>query len=149
MRAGPGHSWPSPYDGLHALPAPPPARFAMNAASKHDLRHVARARRRDIAARVSAAERDVAASAIAEAVLRFVPDPGRVAVYESLRDEPPTGRLVEALLGAGHAVIVPVVLDDFSLEWKYAVAGASGDDATVRRPSRGGRAPDAGERDGW
>ena len=86
---------------------------------------------------------------IAEAVLRFVPDPVRVAVYESLPDEPPTGRLVEALLAAGHEVIVPVVLDDFSLEWRYAVPGTSGDHATVRRPSHGGHAPDADERDGW
>ena len=79
---------------------------------------------------------------IADAVLRFVPDPGRVAVYESLPDEPPTGRLVEALLEAGHEVIVPVVLDDFTLEWRYAVPGTEGDHATVRRPSHGGHEPD-------
>jgi len=121
----------------------------MKAASKHDLRHAARARRREIAASAGASEHEAAAAAIAEAVLRFVPDPGRVAVYESLPDEPPTGRLVQALLAAGNEVIVPVVLDDFSLEWRYAVPGASGDAATVRRPSRGGHAPDAGERDGW
>ena len=86
---------------------------------------------------------------IADAVLRFVPDPGRVAVYESLPDEPPTGRLVEALLEAGHAVIVPVVLDDFTLEWRYAVPGTEGDHATVRRPSHGGREPEPRERDAW
>ena len=86
---------------------------------------------------------------IADAVLRFVPDPGRVAVYESLPDEPPTGRLVEALLEAGHAVIVPVVLDDFTLEWRYAVPGTEGDHATVRRPSHGGHELDPRERDAW
>lgn len=116
---------------------------------KRDLRHAARARRREIAAHLTPAARDAAASAIAEAVLRFVPDPSRVAVYESLPDEPPTGRLVEALLAAGHEVIVPVVQGDFSLEWRYAVPGASGDHATVRRPGHGGHAPDADERRGW
>ncbi|GAA1993806.1 hypothetical protein GCM10009817_40100 [Terrabacter lapilli] len=121
----------------------------MNAGRKHDLRHVARARRREIAARMDAGARDAAARAVAEAVLRFVPDPGRVAVYESLPDEPPTGCLVAALLAAGHEVIVPVVLDDFSLEWRYAVPGAGADESTVRRPGRGGRTFRPDEREGW
>jgi 5-formyltetrahydrofolate cyclo-ligase len=99
---------------------------------KRDLRHAARARRREL---VEAMDGDAAAAAIAEAVLRFVPDPSRVAVYESLPDEPPTGRLVEALLAAGHEVIVPVLLADWSLEWRYAVPGASGDRGTVTRPT--------------
>ena len=123
--------------------------LAVSALGKRDLRHAARARRRETASRLDPAAREAAASAIAEAVLRFVPDPSRVAVYESLPDEPPTGRLVEALLAAGHEVIVPVVLDDFALEWRYAVPGASGDPATVRRPSHGGHAPDPGDRKGW
>jgi 5-formyltetrahydrofolate cyclo-ligase len=97
---------------------------------KRELRHAARTRRRDLAARL---DRDAAGAAIAEAVLRFVPDPSRVAVYESLPDEPPTGRLVEALLEAGHEVIVPVVLADWSLEWRYAVPGTAGDRGTVTR----------------
>lgn len=100
---------------------------------------------------------EASSAALAEAVLRFVPDPSRVAVYESLPDEPPTGRLVEALLDAGHEVIVPVVLDDYSLQWRYAVRGASGDRATVSRPSRLRESPDstvdtvdtADERSGW
>jgi 5-formyltetrahydrofolate cyclo-ligase len=121
----------------------------MSAARKHDLRHAARARRREIAARMDAAARDAAAQAVAEAVLGFVPDSGRVAVYESLPDEPPTGRLVEALLASGHEVIVPVVLDDFSLEWRYAVPGAGADETTVRRPGHGGRAFQPDEREGW
>jgi 5-formyltetrahydrofolate cyclo-ligase len=115
----------------------------VTALHKRDLRHAARARRRVLAARL---DRDAAAAAIAEALLRFVPDPSRVAVYESLPDEPPTGRLVEALLASGHEVIVPVTLDDFSLEWRYAVSGASGDRATVTR-LRGEPAP--AERAGW
>ncbi|GAA2020425.1 hypothetical protein GCM10009740_06030 [Terrabacter terrae] len=121
----------------------------MSAAPKHDLRHAARARRRALAAQTDADGREAAAQAIAEAVLGFVPDPGRVAVYESLPDEPPTGRLVEALLEAGHEVIVPVVLDDFSLEWRYAVRGAAADEATVRRPGRGGRSVGVDERRDW
>ncbi len=94
-------------------------------------------------------DRDASAAALAEAVLRFVPDPARVAVYESLPDEPPTGRLVEALLDAGHEVIVPVVLDDWSLQWRYAVRGASGDEATVSRPTRLGHSPTEQDQDGW
>lgn len=121
----------------------------MTAPTKRDLRHAARARRREIASRLDGEARDEASASIAEAVLRLVPERGRVAVYESLPDEPPTGRLVEALLAAGHEVVVPVVLDDFSLEWRYAVPGTSGDDDTVRRPSRGGHAPGAMDRRAW
>ena len=121
----------------------------MTAGTKRDVRHAARARRRELARGADPAAREAAAVAIADAVLRFVPEPCRVAVYESLPDEPPTGRLVEALLAAGHEVIVPIVLEDFSLEWRYAVPGASGDDATVRRPGHGGHEPDADERQRW
>nr|WP_223128731.1 5-formyltetrahydrofolate cyclo-ligase [Terrabacter sp. MAHUQ-38] len=110
---------------------------------KGDLRHAARARRRELAATM---DRDAAAAAIAEAVLRFVPDRSRVAVYESLPDEPPTGRLVEALLAAGHEVLVPVLLADWSLEWRYAVPGASGHRGTVTRPVG---SPDVEARAGW
>ncbi|MFM6851629.1 MAG: 5-formyltetrahydrofolate cyclo-ligase [Terrabacter sp.] len=118
----------------------------MSAPEKRDLRHAARARRRELAA---AMDPDASSAALAEAVLRFVPDPARVAVYESLPDEPPTGRLVEALLDAGHEVIVPVVLDDWSLQWRYAVRGASGDGATVSRPTRLGHSPTPEDQNGW
>jgi 5-formyltetrahydrofolate cyclo-ligase len=118
--------------------------------SKRDLRHAARERRARLAAelrlRHGGAGMAEAAEAIAETVLRIVPDGGRVAVYESLPDEPPTGHLVERLLESGHEVIVPVVLADFSLEWRYAVRGALGDRGTVTR--RQGP-PDAAERAGW
>ena len=117
----------------------------MSVPGKHDLRHAARARRRGIAAGLDAAAREAAARAIAEAVLRFVPDPGRVAVYESLPDEPPTGPLISALLAAGYEVIVPVVLSDFSLEWRYAAEGASGNAATVRRLPKDAPTPDEAE----
>ena len=108
----------------------------MSTPAKRDLRHAARQRRSGLAAALrSAGGAGVAdaAEAIAETVLRFVPDKGRVAVYESLPDEPPTGRLIERLLESGLEVIVPVVLDDFSLEWRYAVRGAVGDRDTVTR----------------
>lgn len=84
-----------------------------------------------------AAELDRAATeeAITSAVLALVPDRARVAVYESLPDEPPTGALIAALLDAGHEVIVPVTLPDHSLQWRYAVHGAVADPATIaRRP---------------
>jgi len=118
--------------------------------AKRDLRHAARERRARLAAELRSSGGGLgvaeAAEAIAETVLRFVPDGGRVAVYESLPDEPPTGRLVERLLETGHEVIVPVVLDDFSLQWRYAAPGAVGDRGTVTR-RRG--APTAGERSEW
>ena len=122
----------------------------MTGPSKRDLRHAARARRARLAAdlrsRGDGAGVEEAAEAIAATLLGFVPDGGRVAVYESLPDEPPTSRLVERLLESGHEVIVPVVLDDFSLEWRYAVPGTVGDQGTVTR-WRG--QPDAQERAGW
>ncbi|WP_147068482.1 5-formyltetrahydrofolate cyclo-ligase [Terrabacter aerolatus] len=121
----------------------------MTSAAKRDLRHAARSRRREIARLLDEEARARASAAITEAVLRLVPGPGRVAVYESLPDEPPTGPLVEALLAAGHEVVVPVVLDDFSLEWRYAVPGTSGDHATVRRPSHGGPALEEMDPQGW
>ena len=95
---------------------------------------MARRRRAELA---RSFDRASAGSTVAEAVLRFVPERDeerlRIAVYESLPDEPPTGPLIEALLAAGHEVIVPIVLDDFSLQWTYAAEGTTGDRATVTR----------------
>lgn len=114
--------------------------------SKREIRHASRRRRAGLA---QSAHPATAGSAIAETVLRFIPEGAqerlRVAVYESLPDEPPTGPLIAALLSAGHEVIVPIVLDDFSLEWTYAAEGTTGDQATVTRlpkdtpPSADGR----------
>jgi 5-formyltetrahydrofolate cyclo-ligase len=104
----------------------------MNALTKREVRHAARARRRELAATM---DRRAAGETIARTVLSLLTGPSRVAAYESVPDEPPTGRLVEALLAAGHEVIVPVVLDDFSLQWRYAAAGTVGDRATVTRRS--------------
>ncbi|HEU5144646.1 MAG TPA: 5-formyltetrahydrofolate cyclo-ligase [Dermatophilaceae bacterium] len=98
--------------------------------AKRALRRTLRLRRAQLARDL---DHDAAGHAIAKAVLGFVPDPCRVAAYESLPDEPPTGPLIEALLATGHEVIVPITLEDFSLEWTYAVPGTVGDMATVTR----------------
>ncbi|WP_347353558.1 5-formyltetrahydrofolate cyclo-ligase [Intrasporangium sp.] len=102
--------------------------------AKSDLRRAARARRTRLAARLGTPrDRDAAAVAIADAILGVVPAGARVAAYLSLPDEPPTGRLVDALLDAGHEVIVPITLTDFTLEWTYAAHGAVVDVARVVR----------------
>ncbi|MDN5795337.1 MAG: 5-formyltetrahydrofolate cyclo-ligase [Intrasporangium sp.] len=102
--------------------------------AKSEMRRAARARRSRLAARLAApSDRDLAADAIATTILGVVPAGARVAAYLSLPDEPPTGRLVDALLEAGHAVIVPITLTDFTLEWTYAAHGAVVDVARVAR----------------
>lgn len=98
--------------------------------SKRALRAARRTRRAELARDL---DHDGAGQAIARAVLGFVPDPCRVAAYESLPHEPPTGPLIDALLATGHEVIVPITLEDFSLDWTYAVPGTVGDTATVTR----------------
>jgi 5-formyltetrahydrofolate cyclo-ligase len=111
---------------------------------KRALRAALRRRRAQLARDV---DHVAAGEAIARAVLGLVPHPCRVAAYESLPDEPPTGPLIAALLRSGHEVIVPITLEDFSLEWTYAVDGTIGDAATVtRRPLAQGQhalGPDA------
>ncbi|MEO6998025.1 MAG: 5-formyltetrahydrofolate cyclo-ligase [Terracoccus sp.] len=120
-----------------------------SAASKRDLRHGARGRRRAIATDRTDGQVAAAGEAIADAVLSLLgpfSPPVRVAAYESLPDEPPTGPLIERLLAAGHEVIVPVTLADWSLQWRRAVAGTVGDHDTVtRRPSVGGSGEDSVE----
>ncbi|EWT07154.1 5-formyltetrahydrofolate cyclo-ligase [Intrasporangium chromatireducens Q5-1] len=98
--------------------------------AKADVRRAARVRRRGLAADL---DREAAAEAIATTVLRIVPAGARTAAYLSLPEEPPTGRLVDALLEAGHEVIVPITLGDFTLEWTYAAHGAVADVARVAR----------------
>ncbi len=97
---------------------------------KSDLRRAARARRTRLAAQL---DREAAAAAIATTILRIVPAGARTAAYLSLPEEPPTGALVDALLDAGHEVIVPITLGDFTLEWTYAAHGALADPARVAR----------------
>lgn len=100
---------------------------------KRALRARLRSHRSELVRGLDPRAREAAGRAIAAAVLRFVPDPCRVAVYESLPHEPPTGPLIEALLALGHEVIVPITLEDYTLEWTYAAAGTVGDQATVTR----------------
>ncbi|WP_242652756.1 5-formyltetrahydrofolate cyclo-ligase [Intrasporangium flavum] len=110
------------------------------------MRHAARLRRRSVAAALDAAGLEDAGAALARAVLPLVPAGARVAVYESLPDEPPTGPLVEELLDTGHEVLVPVVLDDYALQWRHAVRGARADASVVRRLRR---EPTDAERAAW
>ena len=113
--------------------------------TKREVRHTARARRRELAAAMDASgTRDIAGRRIADAVLALLArdgrsGPHRVAAYESLPSEPPTGPLVAALLAAGHEVIVPITLEDYSLQWTYAAHGTVGDQGTV---TRGAPAPE-------
>ena len=118
----------------------------VNVPDKREVRHAARSRRREIAAALDAAAVEEAGAALARTVLPLVPAGARVAVYESLPDEPPTGPLVEGLLDAGHEVLVPVVLGDYALQWRHAVRGARADASVVRRLTR---EPTDAERAAW
>jgi 5-formyltetrahydrofolate cyclo-ligase len=112
------------------------------AAAKSAVRRLARRRRRELAREL---DRIAAGQAIATTILGLIPAKARLAAYVSLPDEPPTGPLIRAALRRGHEVIVPIVLDDFSLEWTYAAELAVGDRLTIARlpkdtpPSHDGR----------
>lgn len=90
-------------------------------------------------AALTPAQREAAGHAVASAVLGFVPPdagPATVAVYESLPDEPPTSEVVRRLVEAGHTVLVPVTLDDWTLDWTTARVGTVADRATTARLTR-------------
>lgn len=94
-------------------------------AAKSALRRRVLAARRARAKRGDAAVRQRDAAALTSAVLALLADqaggqPCRVAAYRSMASEPPTDRLVEALLAAGHEVVFPVTLPDLDLDWKLA-----------------------------
>ena len=118
----------------------------VSAPDKGEVRHAARRRRREIVAALDQGAVEDAGTALVRAVLPLVPEGARVAVYESMPDEPPTGPLVERLLDAGHEVLVPVVLGDYALQWRHAVRGARGDASVVRRLRR---EPTDAERAAW
>lgn len=97
--------------------------------AKGELRRALRARRR----RTLVAGRDLDADArslahhvlgLAEATASARPahdhDHERLVVlsYVSLPHEPPTGRLNERLLAAGHRVLVPITLPSLDLDWR-------------------------------
>lgn len=99
-------------------------------AAKSALRRRVLAARRARAERGDAAVRRLDAAALTSAVLALLAaqaggQPCRVAAYRSMASEPPTDRLVEALLAAGHEVIFPVTLPDLDLDWTpvHRVAG--------------------------
>lgn len=107
--------------------------------SKRELRHRGRRRRRELARVLEASgDREAAGRRIAERVLALLPRRSgggarRVAAYESTPEEPPTGALITALVEAGHEVIVPITLEDLSLEWRVGTPGTVGDESTTTR----------------
>ena len=94
-----------------------------NSAAKTALRdQVLAARRRRPLGENARAARDLAAVALAwEAVRRSA----TVAAYVSVGSEPGTGLLLDALLGAGKRVIVPVLRPDNDLDWAVYAGAAS------------------------
>lgn len=64
-------------------------------------------------------ERSEAAEAIALHVLAVpvIARARRVACYDSMKSEPGTGPLIAALQARGIEVIVPVILEDYALDW--------------------------------
>jgi len=51
------------------------------------------------------------------------PLPGVVALYESLRTEPPTSGVRDALNSLGVQLLVPILLDDNDLSWRDLATG--------------------------
>jgi 5-formyltetrahydrofolate cyclo-ligase len=64
-------------------------------------------------------ERQAVAAAIAERLLTWQPvrRAATVAAYASVGSEPPTGLLLERLLGLGKRVVLPVMRPDRDLDW--------------------------------
>lgn len=82
-----------------------------------------------------AAELDIAGAALAAhtASEPLIARARRVAAYRSMRTEPPTTLLIEALLATGREVLVPVIVADHQLDWELVGASAEhlGRDALV------------------
>lgn len=74
--------------------------------------------RADVRARRAARPADEQA-AFAARLAQWEPPEGthRVTLFLGVGDEPDTGPLIEALQARGIEVIVPITLDDFSLDW--------------------------------
>ena len=79
--------------------------------TKKQLRASIRARR--------AARPDEEQAAFAQSLAHWRPPEGtrRVTLFLGVGDEPDTGPLITALQAQGIEVIVPITLDDFSLDW--------------------------------
>lgn len=56
--------------------------------------------------------------------LRGRPRPSVVALYESLRTEPPTSGVRDALISLNVRLLVPILLDDKDLSWRDPETGA-------------------------
>ncbi|MFJ6079142.1 5-formyltetrahydrofolate cyclo-ligase [Pseudarthrobacter sp. NPDC092419] len=83
-----------------------------------------RAAHRQHRASLTVQEREAAAAALARHGLAWARSitagtPGTVCVYLSVGFEPPTLRLIEALHGAGHSVLLPVCEPGRELAWVY------------------------------
>lgn len=101
------------------------------AAEKARLRGPLRARRAVRAAEQDAADRHTDAVALADAVVaalrrRHGGQVCRVAAYVARPTEPPTGVLLDRLLGLGYDVVVPVTLPDRDLDWTPAGGTTAG-----------------------
>jgi 5-formyltetrahydrofolate cyclo-ligase len=92
------------------------------AAAKAELRAGLRAAR----ALVPPADRAQVAAALADRVLALpeLAGAGTVAGYVSTADEPGTGPVLDALVAAGHRVLLPVLLPDFDLDWSIYTSAA-------------------------
>jgi 5-formyltetrahydrofolate cyclo-ligase len=91
-----------------------------------------RGRLRAARARLSQPERAAAGRALMDAVLEL-PEAqmaGTIAAYLSVGTEPPTGGLVFALWKRGGYVLLPVLRDDYDLDW----ASYEGPDSLVPGP---------------
>lgn len=89
-------------------------------AAKDSIRRAHRQHR----ASLTAEEREAAAAALARHGLAWAGSitggtAGTVCVYLSVGFEPPTLRLIEALYGAGHSVLLPVCEPGRELAWVY------------------------------
>ncbi|EAP97167.1 putative ligase [Janibacter sp. HTCC2649] len=86
---------------------------------KAALRPTLLAARREIAAARDRAADDLALAARAIDLVRDlgITPGGTVAAYEALRTEPPTAATIDALVGHGIRVIVPITLADNDLDW--------------------------------
>lgn len=104
--------------------------------SKTDARRMVRAARR--ARRSAASEHDWVgvATALSDGLDRWLAgrdDVTNVAVYQSLRTEPPTCVLIERLTAAQVGLLVPVLLTDNDLSWRELGSGVDLGPAGIAR----------------
>jgi len=94
----------------------------------HDPARKPALRRQLLAARaaVSSVAQQQAATGLSTQMTALVgPHPRTVCAYVSTAGEPPTGRVLEQLVRAGHQVLLPVLLPDLDLDWAPWEPGTS------------------------